>query len=52
MMLPLCTMATAHCDNAVWVPMPIRHPQNWLLVVENSRLFAHRAHSAWCAPIV
>ena len=35
-MLQLCTMATAHYDNAVWVPMPIIHPQNWRLVVENS----------------
>ena len=49
-MLQLCTMATAHYDNAVWVPMPIIHPKNWLLVVENSRLFAQRAPSARCAP--
>ena len=46
MMLQLCTMATVHYDNAVWVPIPITHPQNWLPVVENSRLFAQRAHSA------
>ena len=37
MMLQLCTMATVHYNNAVWVLMPIIHPQNWLLVVENSR---------------
>ena len=36
------TMPTAHYDNALWVPMPIIHPKNWLLVVENSRLFAQR----------
>ena len=52
MMLQLCTMPTVHYDNAVWVPMPIIHPKNWLLVVENSRLFAQRAHSARCAPQV
>ena len=42
-MLELCTMAMVHCDNVVWVPMPIIHSQNWLLVVENSRLFAQSA---------
>ena len=52
MMLQLCTMAMVHYDNAVWVPMPIIHTHNWLLVVENSRLFAQRTHSAGCAPMV
>ena len=42
MMLQLCTMPTAHYANAVWMPMPIIHPKNWLPVVENSRLFAPR----------
>ena len=27
MMLQLCTMPTAHYDNAVWVPMPVIHPK-------------------------
>ena len=42
MMLPLCTMPTAHYDDVVRVPMPILHPKNWLLVVENGRLFSQR----------
>ena len=41
-MLQLCTMATAHYDNALCVPMPIIHPKNRPLVVENSQLFAQR----------
>ena len=49
-MLQFCTMAMVHCNNAVRVPMPIIHPENWLLVVKNSRLFAQRAHSTRCAP--
>ena len=43
MMLQLCTMAMVHCNNIVWVPMPIIHPENWLQVVENSLLFAQCA---------
>ena len=42
MMLQPCTMAMGHCNNAVWVPMPIIHPEKWPPVVENSRLFAAR----------
>ena len=49
-MLQLCTMAMVHCNNAVRMPMPIIHPENWLSVVDNSRLFAQHAHSAQCAP--
>ena len=45
MMLQLCTMPTAHYDNAVWVPMPIVHPKNWLPVVEIADL-SHTAHGA------
>ena len=30
MMLQLCTISTVHCNNLVWVPMPIIHPENWL----------------------
>ena len=52
MMVQLCTMATAHVDNAVWVPMPIIHPKNWLLVVENSQLFTQHTHGTRCAPLV
>ena len=36
MVLQFCTMAMVHCNNAVWVPMPIIHPENWLPVVKNS----------------
>ena len=50
MMPQLCTMAMVHCKNAVWVPMSIIHPENWLPAVENSRLFAQRADSARCTP--
>ena len=42
----ISVMAMVHCNNAEWVPMPITHPENWLPVVENSRLFAQCAHSA------
>ena len=49
MMLQLCTMAMVHCNNAVWVPMPIIHPKNWLLVVENSRIL-HSTRTAHGAP--
>ena len=41
-MLQLCTMATVHYGNVVWVHMSIIHPTNWLPVVENSHLFARR----------
>ena len=48
MLLQLCTMAMAQCNNAAWVPVPIIYPENWLPVVANSRPFAQRAHSARC----
>ena len=42
MMLQLCKMAMIHCNNAVWVPTTIIHPEKWLPLVENSPFFAQR----------
>ena len=50
MMRRLCTTAMVHCNNALWVPMPIVQPESWLLVVENHPLFVERMHNARCAP--
>ena len=51
MMLQLCTMAIVHCDNAVWVPMPIMRPissyRGW-----KTADFSHSARTAHgaCSP--
>ena len=46
MKLQLGPMALVHCNNS-----PIIHPQNWLPLVKNSRLFAQCAHSARCTSL-